>query len=57
MNDLTLIRRLTAFLAQFNQGTPPVVPLFINADGSLDRHKTLALPCYAGFCLEERRSS
>jgi hypothetical protein len=57
MNDLTLIRRLTAFLAQFNQGTPPVVPLFIKADGSLDRHKTLALPCYAGFCLEERRSS
>jgi hypothetical protein len=57
MNDLELIRRLTAFVAQFSQGAPSALPLFINADGSLDRHKTLALPCYAGFCLEERRSS
>lgn len=47
--DSEFIARLTAYLAQFSEGQPPAVPLFKNDDGSIDREKTLALPCYANF--------
>jgi hypothetical protein len=40
---------LTAYLAQFSAGQDPVVPLFKNDDGSINREKTLALPCFADF--------
>jgi hypothetical protein len=55
--DEQFVSVLTAYLRQFSEGESPVVPLFVNDDGSIDRNKTLALPCYAGFHLEQRRSS
>jgi len=30
----------------FSEDHKPVVPLFKNDDGSINRDKTLALPCY-----------
>jgi hypothetical protein len=47
--DSEFISRLTAYLAQFSEGQQPMVPLFRNDEGSIDREKTLALPCYANF--------
>jgi hypothetical protein len=49
MTDADFIARLTAYLAQFSEGQQPMVPLFKNDDGSIDRNKTLTLPCYANF--------
>jgi hypothetical protein len=48
-----IVACLTAFLAQFSEGQEPTVPLFKKDDGSVDRNKTLALPCYASFHLEQ----
>ncbi|MGH9567911.1 MAG: hypothetical protein ACRD4I_18215 [Candidatus Angelobacter sp.] len=53
LSDAEFTHRLTVWLAQFSQGERAAVPLFFRADGSLDREKTLALPCYAGFRLEQ----
>ena len=53
MTDDEFIAKLTAYLAQFSEGDKPTVPLFNKADGSIDRSKTLVLPCYAGFHLEK----
>lgn len=51
--DTEFVVALTAYLAQFSEGTPPEVPLFRKGDGSIDRNKTLSLPCYASFHLEQ----
>jgi hypothetical protein len=45
-SDSDFIAALTSYLAQFSEGHQPVVPLFKNDDGSIDRDKTLALPCF-----------
>ena len=47
--DIEFIAALTSYLAQFSEGHKPVVPLFKNADGSINRDRTLALPCYMNF--------
>ncbi|HWS18905.1 MAG TPA: hypothetical protein VN223_12850 [Candidatus Elarobacter sp.] len=49
MTDIEFTSSLTAYLAQFSEGYEPTVPFFKNNDGSIDREKTLALPCYADF--------
>jgi hypothetical protein len=49
MTDAEFTASLTAYLAQFSEGYEPMVPLFKNDDGSIDRAKTLALPCYSNF--------
>ena len=49
MTDVEFTARLTAYLAQFSEGHKPTVPLFKKDDGSIDRDKTLALPCFADF--------
>ena len=54
MNQLTdpeFVARLTAYLKQFSDGVEPTVPLFRNDDGSINRERTLALPCFADFQL------
>ena len=43
MTDIEFMAHLTA----------RTVPLFKKDDGSIDRNKTLALPCYADFHLEQ----
>jgi hypothetical protein len=53
MTDTEFTARLTAYLAQFSEGQKSTVPLFKKDNGSIDRNKTLALPCYAGFHLEQ----
>ena len=52
MTDAEFKARLTTYLAQFSEGQKPIIPLFEKADGSIDRNKTLALPCVSGFQLE-----
>lgn len=52
MTDQEFIDQLTAYLAQFSEGESPEVPVFRNADGSLNREKMLALPCFADFKAE-----
>ena len=47
--DAEFAAALTAYLKQFSEGQSPVVPIFTQDDGSIDREKTLALPCYADF--------
>jgi len=47
--DAEFIAALTAYLAQFSEGQSPIVPLFKRDDGTIDRDKTLALPCFADF--------
>ena len=47
--DAEFIAALTAYLLQFSEGQEPAIPLFKNGDGSINREKTLALPCYSGF--------
>jgi hypothetical protein len=49
MTDIEFVANLTVYLAQFSEGQEPTVPVFKKADGLIDREKTLALPCYAGF--------
>lgn len=51
--DTEFVAALTGYLAQFSEGEPPEVPLFRKDDGSIDREKTLALPCFANFHLEQ----
>jgi hypothetical protein len=53
MTDAEFTARITAFLAQFAEGQKPIIPLFEKPDGSIDRNKTLALPCFSGFRLEQ----
>jgi hypothetical protein len=51
--DTEFVAALTVYLAQFSEGESPEVPLFRKDDGSIDREKTLALPCFANFRLEQ----
>jgi len=53
MTDTDFVARLTAYLAQFSEEQEPTVPIFRKDDGSIDHNKTLALPCYADFHLEQ----
>lgn len=47
--DDVFIQSLTDYLKKFSEGNEPTVPLFKNGDGSINREKTLALPCFAEF--------
>lgn len=49
--DAEFIAALTAYLALFSEGHEPIVPLHYNSDGSINREKTLASPCFADFPL------
>jgi hypothetical protein len=49
MTDSEFTASLTAYFAQFSEGQEPTVPLFKKDDGSIDREKTLTLPCYSDF--------
>jgi hypothetical protein len=53
MTDIEFMARLTAYLAQFSEGQEPTVPVFKKDNGSIDRNKTLALPCYDDSHLEQ----
>ena len=43
-SDQEFLAQLRAYLC-----VTPAVPIFRRADGSIDREKTLALPCYSDF--------
>ncbi|HEY2363720.1 MAG TPA: hypothetical protein VGK36_21565 [Candidatus Angelobacter sp.] len=49
--DDEFIARLSACLSQSTDGIEPETPIFKNDDGSINREKTLALPCYWNFKL------
>ncbi|HEY2390567.1 MAG TPA: hypothetical protein VGK22_05295 [Candidatus Angelobacter sp.] len=49
--DAQFIAALTAYLFQSNEAS--AVPLFYQPDGSINRTKTLTLPCYANFTSEQ----
>lgn len=49
MTDEQFEQQLQDYLSQFSEGIEPTVPLFKNDDGTIDREKTLALPCFQGF--------
>jgi hypothetical protein len=51
--DTEFTASLMAYLRQFSEGQEPTVPLFKNDDGSINREKTLALPCFADFPAHE----
>jgi len=51
MSDDEFRARLTAYLGRSADGIQPKIPVFINDDGSINREKTLALPCYWNFKL------
>jgi|GEM_PF-1939840 hypothetical protein len=42
-------KQLNAFMGGPVEGIEIETPMFFNADGTIDREKTLNLPCYAGF--------
>lgn len=50
--DLEFTATLRSYLGQFSQSRKPIVPLIRNPDGTIDREKTLALPCYQNFNTE-----
>ena len=47
--DDQFLEDLTNYLSQGSDGIAPTVPCFINGDGSLNRERMLALPCFADF--------
>ncbi|HEV7522986.1 MAG TPA: hypothetical protein VGP89_17930 [Candidatus Angelobacter sp.] len=49
MTDQEFKQSLTDYLKQFSEGFEPTVPLFHKDDGSIDREKTLNLPCFSGY--------
>jgi len=51
MTDHEFIARLVACLGRAADGVEPETPVFKNDDGSINREKTLALPCYWNFKL------
>lgn len=53
MNDSEFREQLRDFLRKDPQ-VDPWVPVLLNPDGSINRDKTLGLPLYEGFELEER---
>jgi hypothetical protein len=48
-SDSEFTASLAAYLGQFSEGHKPIVPLFKRDDGSIDRDKTLALPCFVNY--------
>jgi hypothetical protein len=51
MSDDEFLARLAAYLGRSADGIEPETPIFMNDDGSINREKTLALPCYWNFQL------
>jgi hypothetical protein len=51
ITDDIFLARLAAYLGQSADGPKPETPVFRNEDGSINREKTLALPCYWNFKL------
>ena len=51
MSDDEFLARLAAYLGRSADGIEPEPPIFTNEDGSINREKTLALPCYWNFKL------
>ncbi|HEY2171250.1 MAG TPA: hypothetical protein VGJ30_16615 [Candidatus Angelobacter sp.] len=51
LTDDEFIARLAAYLGHAADGVEPETPIFKNDDGSINREKTLALPCYWNFKL------
>ena len=53
MTDDEFLTSLAAYLGRSADGIEPKpkTPVFINDDGSINREKTLALPCYWNFKL------
>ncbi len=51
MSDDEFLARLAASLGRSADGIEPETPIFTNDDGSINREKTLALPCYCNFKL------
>jgi hypothetical protein len=49
MSDSEFTANLEAYLSQFSEGHKPTIPSFKKDDGSINRDKTLALPCFANF--------
>jgi hypothetical protein len=47
--DDEFVARLTVYLGRSADGVEPETPVFKNDDGSINREKTLALPCYWNF--------
>jgi hypothetical protein len=47
--DEDFLQSLKDYMSQFSDGQEPETPLFTKADGSIDRERTLALPCYTDF--------
>lgn len=53
MSDQEFEQSLTDYLKHFSEGNEPIVPLFRKSSGSIDRDKTLALPCFSRFEFKE----
>jgi hypothetical protein len=51
MSDDEFLARLAGYLGPSADGIAPETPVFMNNDGSINREKTLALPCYWNFKL------
>jgi hypothetical protein len=51
MSDDEFLACLAACLGRSADGIKPETPIFKNDDGSINREKTLALPCYWYFKL------
>jgi hypothetical protein len=49
MSDDEFLTRLAAYLGRSADGIEPETPIFKNDDGSINREKTLALPCSWNF--------
>jgi len=51
MSDDEFLACPAAYLGRSADGIEPETPIFMNDDGSINREKTLALPCYWNFKL------
>lgn len=51
MSDDEFLARLAAHLSRSADAIEAETPIFKNDDGSINREKTLALPCYWNFKL------
>lgn len=54
MTDEEFLKQCKEHLAYFSEGHKPIVPVFHNDDGTLNRDKMLALPCFSGFLPAEK---
>jgi len=62
-SDVDFVESLRVYLWQYSEGNigslstyDPAIPLFKREDGSIDRAKTLALPCFANMKISEDNS-